>query len=165
MDAYLGLGSNLGDRAGNLQRAVDLLNEEPGITVVGSSGVWETDPVGGPSQPDYVNAVVRVRTDLAPHELLAACLGTETALGRIRDVRWGPRTIDIDVLLIDALVLDDADLTVPHPRMAERAFVLRPLLEVDPEAALPDGSRLADVVLGPDTGGVRPFAPPLAFGT
>jgi 2-amino-4-hydroxy-6-hydroxymethyldihydropteridine diphosphokinase len=165
MDAFLGLGSNLGDRAQNLQRAVDLLSAEPGVEVVGSSGVWETDPVGGPSQPDYLNAVVRVRTELAPHDLLTACLRTETALGRVRDVRWGPRTIDIDVLLIDALVLDADDLTVPHPRIEERAFVLLPLLELDPGAALPDGTRLADVVRGPDIGGARPFAPPLAFAT
>ena len=164
MQAFLGLGSNLGDRQEHLQRAVDLLGAEPGIEVVGSSSVWETDPVGGPSQPDYLNAVVRVRTDLAPHDLLGACLRTEAALGRVRDVRWGPRTIDIDVLLIDALALGDADLTVPHPRMIERAFVLLPLLELDPAAALPDGTPLADARLGVGSGGVRPFAPPLAFG-
>ena len=162
MDAFLALGSNLGDREGNLQRAVDLLNAEPGIDVVGSSSVWETDPVGGPSQPDYLNAAVRLETDLAPHALLEACQRAEAALGRVREVRWGPRTIDIDVLLVDTLAVDVEDLTIPHPRMTERAFVLFPLLELEPEATLPDGTRLADLPLGPDTGGARPFAPPLA---
>jgi 2-amino-4-hydroxy-6-hydroxymethyldihydropteridine diphosphokinase len=160
MQAFLGLGSNLGDRAKNLQRAVDLLSAEPGVEVAASSSVWETDPVGGPSQPDYLNAVVLVQTDLAPHELLQACLRTEAALGRVREIRWGPRTIDIDVLLVDAVALDDADLTIPHPRMTERAFVLLPLLELDPDATLPDGTRLAEVRIGLDTGGARPFAPP-----
>jgi 2-amino-4-hydroxy-6-hydroxymethyldihydropteridine diphosphokinase len=162
VQAFLGLGSNLGDREQNLQRAVDLLSAEPGIEVVASSRVWETDPVGGPSQPDYLNAVVRVQTDLTPHDLLGACLRTEAVLGRVRDVRWGPRTIDIDVLLVDTLALSDTELTIPHPRMTERAFVLLPLLEVGPDVALPDGTRLSDVRLGVDAAGARPFAPPLA---
>jgi 2-amino-4-hydroxy-6-hydroxymethyldihydropteridine diphosphokinase len=160
--ALLGLGSNLGDRLGTLQRAVDLLAAEPGISPARCSRVWETDPVGGPPQPDFLNVVLRVEVDLTPHELLAACQRVEAALGRVRDVRWGPRTIDIDVLLFDALSIDDDDLTVPHPRMHERAFVLMPLLDVDPDATLPDGTRLVDVPLGPGAaGGVRPFAPPL----
>src|SRR4249919_3236436 len=122
MRAFLGLGSNLGDRAQNLQRAVDLLDAEAGIRVMEASSVWETDPVGGPSQPDYLNAAVRVETDLPPLELLLACQRTEATLGRVRDVRWGPRRIDVDVLLIDAMAVDDPALTVPHPRMTERAF-------------------------------------------
>ncbi len=164
MRAYLGLGSNLGDRRAHLQRAVDLLAAEPGVEIVASSGVWETDPVGGPSQPDYLNAVLAVSTELAPWDLLAACRRTEEALGRVRDVRWGPRTIDVDVLLVDGVVQDDPALTLPHPRMTERAFVLVPLLEVAPDAAMPDGTRLADVRLGDDAGGVRPFGPPLVGG-
>jgi 2-amino-4-hydroxy-6-hydroxymethyldihydropteridine diphosphokinase len=163
MQAFLGLGSNLGDRAQNLQRAVDLLNAEAGVRVVGASSVWETDPVGGPSQPNYLNAAVRVETDLTPLELLLACQRTEATLGRVRDVRWGPRTIDVDVLLIDALVVDDPALTVPHPRMAERSFVLLPLLELDPDASLPDGTRLRER-LHAETGGASPFAPPLVVG-
>ncbi len=160
--ALLGLGSNLGDRLGTLQRAVDLLAAEHGLSPSRCSRVWETDPVGGPPQPDFLNVVLRVEVDLTPHELLAACQRVEAALGRVRDVRWGPRTIDIDMLLFDELSIDDDDLTVPHPRMHERAFVLMPLLDVDPEAAFPDGRRLIDVPLGPDAaGGVRPFAPPL----
>ena len=160
--AYLGLGSNLGDRLASLQRAVDMLGEETGIELTRSSRVWETDPVGGPEQPDFLNVVVRAEVGLTPLDLLAACQRVEAALGRVRDVRWGPRTIDIDVLLIDARAIDEPELVVPHPRMHERAFVLMPLLELDPDPVLPDGTRLVDVRLGPDAaGGVCAFAPPL----
>ena len=160
--AFLGLGSNLGDRLAALQRAADLLADEPGVTLTRSSRVWETDPVGGPPQPDFLNAVVRAETDLEPAGLLAACQRVEAALGRVRAERWGPRTIDVDLLLYGARTIDTPDLTVPHPRMVERAFVLMPLLEVDPDPPMPDGARLADVRLGPDAvGGVRPVAPPL----
>jgi 2-amino-4-hydroxy-6-hydroxymethyldihydropteridine diphosphokinase len=157
--AYLGLGSNLGDRLANLQGAVDRLASEGGIRVDASSRVWETAPVGGPEQPDYLNAVVRVQTDRAPEELLAACRSVESALGRERSERWGPRTIDVDVLLYDGRVVDEPDLVVPHPRIAERAFVVLPLLELEPDPILPDGRRLVDLRL--DTSGVAPFAPPL----
>jgi 2-amino-4-hydroxy-6-hydroxymethyldihydropteridine diphosphokinase len=159
--AYLGLGSNLGERLAILQQAVDRLAREPGIRVVASSRVWETDPVGGPPQPDYLNAVIRIDTDLTPFELLDASQRVERALGREREVRWGPRTIDIDLLLFGDQRLDVPLLTVPHPRMTSRAFVLLPLLELDPDARMPDGTRLVDVRLGPDaSGGARPFAPP-----
>jgi 2-amino-4-hydroxy-6-hydroxymethyldihydropteridine diphosphokinase len=160
--AYLGLGSNLGDRLATLQRAVDLLGAELGIVPTRCSRVWETDPVGGPPQPDFLNVVLRVEVDLEPNDLLASCRHVEAALGRVRDVRWGPRTIDIDVLLIDAVEIDEPELTVPHPRMLERAFVLMPLLEIEPDPVLPDGTRVADARLGPHAaGGVRPVAPPL----
>ena len=159
VSAFLGLGSNLGERLENLQRAVELLNGEPGVTVVASSRIWESDPVGGPPQPEFLNAVVRIETTLAPLDILAACRRVEAALGRVRGVRWGPRTIDIDVLLFGRQAVDDDDLTVPHPRMTERAFVVLPLLELDPDAELPGGSRLVDVRLG--DAGARPFASPL----
>jgi len=160
---YLGLGSNLGDRLATLQRAVDLLGERPGLHVVASSRVWETDPVGGPPQPDYLNAVLRVRTDLEPLELLAACQQVEAALGRVRDVRWGPRTLDVDVLLVGDRRIDESALTVPHPRMLERSFVVLPLLELDPDPKLPDGTRVLDLRLSAAaTGGARPVGPPLA---
>jgi 2-amino-4-hydroxy-6-hydroxymethyldihydropteridine diphosphokinase len=163
--AFLGLGSNLGDRLENLRSAVRLLDATAGIHVDASSRVWETAPVGGPSQPEYLNAVLRVETSLEPRDLLDACLGVEAALGRIRDVRWGPRTIDVDVLLVDDVRVDEPALTIPHPRMTERAFVLLPLMELDPDASLPDGSRLDAIRLGPDAvGGARPFAPPLQVG-
>ncbi len=160
--AYLGLGSNLGDRLATLQRAADLLGATPGIEVVACSRVWETDPVGGPPQSDFLNVVLRIEASLAPDELLAACNDVEAALDRVRDVRWGPRTIDIDVLTIDGYVSDDPHLIVPHPRMTERAFVLMPLLDLDADPILSDGTRVLDLPLGPDAvGGVRPVAPPL----
>ncbi len=160
--ATLALGSNLGDRLATLQRAVDLLSAEPGISPTRGSRVWETDPVGGPPQPDFLNVVVRADVDLEPLELLAACQRVEAALGRVRDVRWGPRTIDVDILLFGARAIDHPDLVVPHPRMRERAFVLMPLLDIDPDPVLPDGTRLLNVRLGPGaTGGVRPASPPL----
>jgi len=160
--AYLGLGSNLGDRLATLQQAADLLGAQPGLKITRCSRVWETEPVGGPPQPDFLNVVVRAEVDLEPLDLLAACHRVEASLGRVREVRWGPRTVDVDVLLIDARTVDDPELTVPHPRMRERAFVLMPLLDIDPDPRLPDGSRLVDVRLGPDAaGGVRPVAPPL----
>src|SRR4029450_9099794 len=99
--AYLGLGSNLGDRLATLQQAIGLPATEPGLRVDACSRVWETDPVGGPGQPDFLKGVIRGGTGRDPLELLAACDRVESALGRVRDVRWGPRTVDIDVLLID----------------------------------------------------------------
>jgi 2-amino-4-hydroxy-6-hydroxymethyldihydropteridine diphosphokinase len=158
--AYLGLGSNLGDRLTNLQRAVDALRDAPGVRIARSSRVWETEPVGGPPQPEYLNAVLHVETDRSPHELLEACRTVEEALGRVRTERWGARTIDVDVLLYDDEIVDAPDLTVPHPRMTKRAFVVLPLLELEPHLALPDGRRLKDLRL--ETGGAEPFAPPLA---
>jgi 2-amino-4-hydroxy-6-hydroxymethyldihydropteridine diphosphokinase len=159
VDAFLGLGSNVGDRLATLQRAVDLLSAEPGIRVRRSSRVWETDPVGGPEQPDFLNAVVEVDTELKPFELLSAVDHVEASLGRFRDIHWGPRTIDIDILLIGDLVLTGERLAVPHPRMHERAFVIVPLLELIPDPVLPTGIRILDVRLTDQP--VRPNAPPL----
>jgi 2-amino-4-hydroxy-6-hydroxymethyldihydropteridine diphosphokinase len=160
--AYLGLGSNVGDRLATLQRAADLLDAEPGVTFVASSRVWETDPIGGPPQPDYLNVVLRIETDLSAHELLAAGQRIEASLGRVREVRWGPRTIDVDIELFGDETIDDPDLTIPHPRMLERAFVVLPLLELEPDPVLPDGTRVLDVRLGDE--GVRPVAPGLRVG-
>jgi 2-amino-4-hydroxy-6-hydroxymethyldihydropteridine diphosphokinase len=157
--AYLGMGANLGDRLANLQTAVDLLGEEPGVRVVASSRVWETEPVGGPDQPDYLNAVIRIETELEPKELLGACMRVEKGLGRVRCVRWGPRPLDVDVLMFDDVVSNDPTLTLPHPRMLQRAFVLVPLLELDPDPVLANGRRVLDATV--DVEGVRPFASPL----
>jgi 2-amino-4-hydroxy-6-hydroxymethyldihydropteridine diphosphokinase len=156
---FLALGSNLGDRLANLQAAVDLLDATDGIEVLRSSRVYETDPVGGPEQPDYLNAAVAIRTTLPPARLLAACRAVEDALGRERDERWGPRTIDVDILTIGNRRIDEPDLQVPHPRMSERAFVLVPLRELDPRPGLGTaaGHPAPDEVFA-----VRPFAPPLA---
>jgi 2-amino-4-hydroxy-6-hydroxymethyldihydropteridine diphosphokinase len=133
--AYLGIGSNLGDRLGYLQLAVDHLAASTGVRVIAVSPVYETDPVGGPVQDDFLNAVVAVETDLAPRELLARGADAEAAARRVRDVRWGPRTLDVDVLWIDGYTSDDPVLTVPHPRLFERAFVLAPLHDLDPALA------------------------------
>jgi 2-amino-4-hydroxy-6-hydroxymethyldihydropteridine diphosphokinase len=130
--AYLGIGSNLGDRVGRLQLAVDQLAAAPGVTVVAVSPVYETAPVGGPEQPDYLNAVVAVDTARSARELLELAHTVEAAAARVRDVRWGPRTLDVDVLLVGDEHVDDPDLTVPHPRMTERAFVVVPLADLDP---------------------------------
>ena len=158
--AFLGLGTNLGDRLANLQRAVDILAATPGVRVIRSSRVYETAPVG-PPQPDFLNAVVEVETDLDPHGLLAAAAAVETELHRVREVHWGPRTIDVDVLTFDDRTIDAPDLVVPHPRMHERAFVLAPLLELDGDPPLPGGRRVRDVTTGGWSDEVRLFAPPL----
>ena len=126
--AFVALGSNLGDRLAHLLGAVDAL---PGV--VAMSPVYETDPVGGPEQGAFLNCVVELETDLTPRDLLAACQAVEAAAGRERAERWGPRTLDADVLLVADLVVDEAELTVPHPRMWERRFVLQPLADLAPE--------------------------------
>jgi 2-amino-4-hydroxy-6-hydroxymethyldihydropteridine diphosphokinase len=155
----LGLGSNLGDRLEALQRAVDLLATED-VRTVACSRVWETAPVGGPEgSPAFLNAVVEALTDHTPPEVLAAAHRVEAVLGRVRVVRWGPRTLDIDVLLYDGFTSEDPELTIPHPRLTERAFVMLPLLDLDPDLTLPDGRRLRDLPAPP--GEARPFSPPL----
>lgn len=139
--AYLGLGSNLGDRAAMLQLATDDLAMTDGITVVAVSGVYETAPVGGPEQDDYLNAVVAIETRLDARALLRVAQGIEEHAGRVRTVRWGPRSLDVDVLIVGDARVDEPDLQVPHPRLHERGFVLAPLRDVAPERveAPPDG--------------------------
>jgi 2-amino-4-hydroxy-6-hydroxymethyldihydropteridine diphosphokinase len=133
--AYIGLGANLGDREAQLRQAVRYLHAEAGVQVERCSNLYETEPVGLTEQPPFLNMVARIRTTLRPLPLLDACLRIERALGRVRGVRWGPRTIDLDVLLYGDAVLELPELTVPHPRMFERLFVLIPLLEVLDEGA------------------------------
>ena len=131
--AYLGLGSNLGDRAAHLTAAVAGLAERAGL-VVAVSRVYETEPVGGPPQPPYFNAVVAIDTELSPRELLNLGKALEGEAGRDFEAeRWGPRPLDVDVLLVGDARVDEADLVVPHPRMHHRAFVLAPLADVAPE--------------------------------
>lgn len=139
-EAVVGLGSNLGDRDAHLAAAVDAMREA-GL-VVAISSIYETDPVGGPEQGPFLNAVIVLETELGPEVLLDRLLAIEAAAGRIRVDKWGPRVIDLDLLLYGAMEVDIAGLRVPHPRMAERRFVLEPLLEVRPDASLPDGTRL-----------------------
>lgn len=128
--AYIALGSNMGNAAENLNRAVWALSTVPGIKVTAVSKVYETEPVGYKKQDNFLNAVVRVESELSPQALLGACLGIEAGMGRIRKIKNGPRVIDLDLLLYEDATLDSAELTLPHPRMEERAFVLSPLLDI-----------------------------------
>jgi 2-amino-4-hydroxy-6-hydroxymethyldihydropteridine diphosphokinase len=151
--AVLAIGSNLGDRLAMLQGAVDALSSAG--RVVGVSPVYETDPVGGPEQADFLNAVVVVETDLDAHALLALAHAAEARHARVRDQRWGPRTLDIDVVVLGDEVVDDVGVVVPHPRAAQRAFVLVPWSAVERDAAFPDGRQVADLLAGLDLAGVR----------
>jgi 2-amino-4-hydroxy-6-hydroxymethyldihydropteridine diphosphokinase len=136
--AYIALGSNLGDRQANLDRALEMLRATPGVVVSKVSSYYETEPVGGPpGQAKYFNAAAELQTDLPPKALLSGLLEIEAKLGRVRGQRFGPRTIDLDLLLYGEQASDDADLTLPHPRMHERAFVLQPLAEIAPLAVHP----------------------------
>ena len=144
--AALGLGSNLGDTRANLSEALARLSATRGIDLVARSSDYRTPPWGPVPQDDYRNACVVIETELGPGELLRRCLEIERELGRVRDVRWGPRTIDIDVLLYGEEQVDDDGLTIPHPRMGERAFVLVPLSEIWPEAPLGDGRNVREAL-------------------
>ncbi len=136
-----GLGANLGDRVAALQGAVDILS--PHLRNARVSAIYETAPIGGPEQPDYANAVLVGESDASPLDLLSLAQEAESAWHRTREVRWGARTLDVDILSVGDTVSTDPMLTLPHPRAHERAFVLVPWAEVDPEAALPDGRRVA----------------------
>ncbi len=135
--AYLALGSNLGERQNNLIQAVDALHANPYITVTNLSCVYETDPVGFVDQPAFLNMVIEIETSLSPEALLQETLQIEQDLGRVRTIRWGPRLIDIDILLYDNQRVDLPNLQIPHPAMVERSFVLIPLRDVWGEAPLP----------------------------
>jgi 2-amino-4-hydroxy-6-hydroxymethyldihydropteridine diphosphokinase len=146
--AYVGLGANLGDRAGTIRRAVELLGAESGIEVVAVSTLRETDPVGYADQPAFLNGAAALETELSPRELLERLLAVELALGRVRGEgpRYGPRAIDLDLLLYGNEVVYEPGLTVPHPRLAERRFALEPLHELDPGLSLPDGRAVQDLL-------------------
>ena len=148
--AFLALGSNLGDRLGYLRLGVDGLRSQPDIDVVGVSRVYETDPVGGPDQSAFLNIVVELSTDRSARQLLEECRRLETEAERVRIERWGPRTLDVDVLWLDNETVDDPpELIVPHPRMRERAFVMVPLGDLAPD--------LVEGWEDPGTGEVRVF--------
>ncbi len=140
----IGLGTNLGDRVSFLVRARGALEAVPGIAVTAASSIVETE-AHGPPQPRYLNAALRIETSLEPEALLDACLAVERALGRVRNERWGPRTIDLDILYLEGLSLRTERLTVPHPRLLDRAFALGPLLEVAPELVPRWGLALAQL--------------------
>lgn len=143
--AYLSMGSNLGDRVETLRGAVAELRATPEVRVRAASSLYETTPVGYREQPDFLNAAVRVETSLEPEALLDRCLGIEERFGRRREVRWGPRTLDLDIILYGDLSIATERLVIPHPRARERAFVLVPLIELDPELCI-GGERAADLL-------------------
>jgi 2-amino-4-hydroxy-6-hydroxymethyldihydropteridine diphosphokinase len=161
--AFVGLGSNLGDRAGNLGRALALLREK-GAPATRTSSLYLTEPVGGPPQDWFCNAVAALETDLAPEALLAACLRTEEEMGRVRTVKDGPRTIDLDLLLRGDERREGPGLVLPHPRLHLRRFVLVPLAEIAPDAVHPGlGATVRELLLRcPDPSEVRPFVKALA---
>jgi 2-amino-4-hydroxy-6-hydroxymethyldihydropteridine diphosphokinase len=147
--AYVGLGANLGDREATIRRALELLAAEPGIEVAGVSSLRETDPVGYEDQPRFLNGAAALETRLAPAELLDRLLAAERALGRTREgPRFGPRTIDLDLLVYGEEELDEPGLTIPHPRLHERAFVLEPLAELAPGLAIPGRGVVEDLLAG-----------------
>lgn len=140
--AYVGLGSNLGDRVAALSSALLALDSAPGVRVVRASAAYESEPWGVTDQPAFANAVAAVDVAIGPHDLLVVCERVEAELGRVPGVRFGPRAIDLDLLLFGAERIETADLVVPHPRLLERDFVVTPLLEIAPDASLPDGSQV-----------------------
>jgi 2-amino-4-hydroxy-6-hydroxymethyldihydropteridine diphosphokinase len=135
--AYVGLGANLGAREETIRRAVDLLRAQPELDVVAVSTLRETEPWGPVAQPPFLNGAAAVVTTLEPRALLDVLLDVERRLGRVREERWGPRTIDLDLLLYGDAVVDEPGLTVPHPRLRERPFALEPLVELDPDLVVP----------------------------
>lgn len=150
----LSLGSNIGDRLANLQLGVDAL-VAGGLARPAVSSVYETVPVGGPAQDDYLNAVLVALTDLPARDVLGLAIAAETTAGRVRTVRFGPRTLDVDVIAYGGETCNDAELTLPHPRAHERAFVLTPWLELDTTAALPGRGAAADLLAAVGTEGVH----------
>ena len=152
--AYLGLGSNLGDREENIRQALRLV-EAGGVRVARVSSLYETRPVGPVDQPDFINAAAEVETTLSPEDLLSAARAVEQAMGRERTIRWGPRVIDIDILLYDEMSVNEPGLTIPHPEMTRRWFVLAPLAEIAPDLILPGGKtarEAADELAGEEQG-------------
>jgi 2-amino-4-hydroxy-6-hydroxymethyldihydropteridine diphosphokinase len=141
--AFIGLGSNVGDRLQFLQRAVKSLSRAPGVQLGDVSSVYETAPVGPAAQAWFLNAVAAVDTHLSPAALLAQTQGIERALGREVTYRWGPRRIDLDILLYGDMQVHTATLTIPHAELRQRAFVMIPLLELDPSLVLPDGTAVS----------------------
>ncbi|MFA5867917.1 MAG: 2-amino-4-hydroxy-6-hydroxymethyldihydropteridine diphosphokinase [Actinomycetota bacterium] len=159
--AVLGLGSNIGDRRGNLAEAVRRLSETDGLDIVKTSSFYESAPVDYKDQPDFLNAAVAIDTTLKPEGLLEALKGIEKAMGRKETVDKGPRNIDIDILLYDIVEVRLPELKVPHPGLKERAFALIPLLEVAPEALLPNGQPVRWLLRQTDISGLKKISSPL----
>lgn len=142
--AYLGLGSNIGDRAHQLQQAIRIIDQYQYIDVTSISPIYETAPVGYTDQPQFLNLCIEIETTLDPQELLKRCLETEEALHRVRKIRWGPRTLDVDILLYGNEIIEEDNLIIPHPRMAERAFVLIPLNDIASKHIEPRSQKLIE---------------------
>ena len=153
--AVLALGSNLGERRDILQGGVDAIAGIDGVRLTGVSPVYETAPVGGPPQPEYLNAVVLADVTIPSRDLLDRLHEVEAAFARVRLVRWGPRTLDIDIVTVAGEHSDDPDLTLPHPRAHERAFVLAPWHDADPDAVLPGYGPVTDLLAQVDQAGIR----------
>jgi len=151
---FLSLGSNMGQKVDYLDNAVDIIKKNEFIHNVKVSSVYQTDPVGYLDQDVFVNIAVLLETTLEPYDLLKVCQDVEQALNRERLIRWGPRTIDVDIILYDDLKLDDKDLTIPHPRMHERAFVLVPICELDSELVI-QSQKIQTLIETVDVSGVR----------
>ena len=142
--AYLGLGSNIGDRAHQLQQAIRIIDQYQYIDVTSISPIYETEPVGYTDQPQFLNLCIEIETTLNPQELLKRCLETEEALHRVRKIRWGPRTLDVDILLYGNEIIEEDNLIIPHPRMTERAFVLIPLNDIASKHIEPRSQKLIE---------------------
>ena len=142
LQVFLGLGSNVGNRKEYLEKAIDALANIPEIKVISMSSVYETEPFGGVAQDNFLNMVIEINTTSAPDKLLETVMAIEKDLDRVRTVRWGPRTIDIDILLYGDRVINTKDLTIPHVGLTERDFVLIPMLEIAPDVKLPSGEFL-----------------------
>jgi len=155
--AFIALGSNIGNRYDNITSAIKLLTSHPDIKLVNYSSIYETDPVGYEDQDLFLNMVIEIQTVLSAMELLDFCLKTELDLGRKRKIRWGPRTIDLDILTFNQENIETEKLTVPHPRMVERAFVMAPLVEINPDHRIPGVEKPLNLLLNelPDKEGVR----------
>ena len=155
--SYLSIGSNMGDRLKIFQKAIQLLGKDDRIKIETVSSIYETDPVGYTNQACFLNAVIKISTCLHAEELLQVCLSIEKELGRKREIHWGPRTLDLDILLYNQENIETESLIVPHPRMQERAFVIIPMMELDPNIKLPNVNVALDDILNqiPDKEGVR----------
>ena len=152
VQAYLGLGSNIGDRKQQLLKAIDLIGNIKGIKVTKQSSIYETAPIGYTDQPNFLTLCLEIETELSPQQLLKHCLDIEQQLHRVREIRWGPRTLDIDILLYSDNIIETDNLSIPHPRMQERAFVLIPLNDIASDKKDPRlNQKIHDLVFPDDT--------------
>ena len=154
--AFLSLGSNMGDRLEYLSKAIDKIAKIQGCNILNKSRVYETEPWGYENQEAFLNLCISIETSLSPYELLESLQTIELELDRVRKIHWGPRTIDIDILLFDDIICEDDKLTIPHPRMSERAFVLIPLYDIEKNLII-DGIKLEDLINKIDTRGIKEY--------